>query len=235
MTKSKIHFDVLPGEQKDVWKLLSPVSKMGFVLYGGTAVALHLGHRHSVDFDFFSSQQFAKEDIKRLLPFLDRGKVTQDSKNTYTIITATNVKISFFGGIHLGRVGTPLTMPGTTLQIASLDDLLAMKLATIFNRIEFKDYFDISAMLQNGMDLSKGLSAARSLYGNQFQPSIILKTLTYFEGGDLELLSEKDKKVLVNAVKNVTTLQEIPILSYTLYAESAQEDAVSPCGCTPCH
>ncbi len=234
MTKLKIYFDVLPDAQKDVWKLLSPVSKMGFVLYGGTAVALHLGHRHSVDFDFFSSQNFEEQTLTKLLPFLNYGKIEQNSENTYTIITETNVKISFFGGIHLGRVGTPLTMPGTAIQIASLDDLLAMKLATIFNRIEFKDYFDISAMLQNGMDLSRGLSSAKAMYGNQFQPSIILKTLTYFEGGDLYLLSKKDKNVLLNAASKVTTLPKAHILSYTLYDERAQEETVAPYGCSPC-
>lgn len=217
MTKFKIYFDILPDEQKKIWPLLSPVSKMGFVLYGGTAVALQLGHRSSVDFDFFSSQNFSNKDIKNMLPFLEGGKVEQNSKNTYTIVTETNVKLSFFGGIKLGRVGIPLKMPDNKIQIASLDDLMAMKLATIFNRIEFKDYFDISVMLQNGIDLSKGLSSAKAMYGHNFQPSIILKTLTYFEGGDLDLLSELDKCVILEASRKVDKLPESSIISYDLY------------------
>ena len=46
------HLDILPEEQRICWSLLNGVSEEGFVLYGGTALALRLGHRQSVDFDF---------------------------------------------------------------------------------------------------------------------------------------------------------------------------------------
>ena len=49
------HIDILPAAQQEIWPLLAPASALGFVLYGGTAVALHLGHRTSIDFDFFKS------------------------------------------------------------------------------------------------------------------------------------------------------------------------------------
>jgi len=47
--------DILPKPQQQTWPLLAPTPQLSFVLYGGTAVALHLGHRTSVDFDFFRS------------------------------------------------------------------------------------------------------------------------------------------------------------------------------------
>lgn len=47
------HFEILPSAQIQLWKELQPLKKLGFVLYGGTALALRLGHRVSVDFDFF--------------------------------------------------------------------------------------------------------------------------------------------------------------------------------------
>ena len=50
------HFSILPVAQKQLWEKLSPAGELGFVLYGGTAIALRLGHRVSVDFDFFSEK-----------------------------------------------------------------------------------------------------------------------------------------------------------------------------------
>ncbi len=48
--------NVLPPAQQTVWNMLQASQKLNFVLYGGTAIALQLGHRISIDFDFFSSQ-----------------------------------------------------------------------------------------------------------------------------------------------------------------------------------
>jgi Nucleotidyl transferase AbiEii toxin, Type IV TA system len=48
--------DVLPAAQKEIWTSLAPAPHLDFALYGGTAIALHLGHRASVDFDFFRSE-----------------------------------------------------------------------------------------------------------------------------------------------------------------------------------
>lgn len=49
----KTYYDILPPEQKSLWPSLHKLSELGFVLYGGTAIALQCGHRNSVDFDFF--------------------------------------------------------------------------------------------------------------------------------------------------------------------------------------
>jgi hypothetical protein len=47
--------DILPAAQKEIWASLAPAPHLNFVLYGGTAIALQLGHRESLDFDFFRS------------------------------------------------------------------------------------------------------------------------------------------------------------------------------------
>ena len=54
--------DVLPVAQKEIWTSLAPASGLKFVLYGGTAIALHLGHRESLDFDFFRSAPLNKDE-----------------------------------------------------------------------------------------------------------------------------------------------------------------------------
>jgi hypothetical protein len=75
---------VLPAAQRLLWSELAQVPKH-FVLYGGTAVALHYGHRSSVDFDFFTSEPVNPEDLMRSLPFLRGGKPVRVSANTLDV------------------------------------------------------------------------------------------------------------------------------------------------------
>ena len=144
--------EILPDSQKEVWSLLKPAVKMGFTLYGGTAIALQLGHRQSVDFDLFTDSKLNESAILRKMPFLKRAQVIQASENTLTMaypVDKEQVKISMFGGIAFGRVGAPLIANGNELPVASLDDLMATKLKVILQRAEKKDYMDI-AELQAG-------------------------------------------------------------------------------------
>ncbi|MGH8632776.1 MAG: nucleotidyl transferase AbiEii/AbiGii toxin family protein, partial [Burkholderiales bacterium] len=69
----------LPPEQKRLWPELRPGVNLGFVLYGGTAIALHLGHRPSVDFDFFNDRDLEKDVLRASFPFMERATVLQDA------------------------------------------------------------------------------------------------------------------------------------------------------------
>jgi hypothetical protein len=205
-------FDILPEAQKELWLKLSPCKDLGFVLYGGTAIALQLGHRFSVDFDFFSHlplDEKKENELLTALPFLKDSEMIQSMSNTRSYMTGTNVKFSFFGNICLGRIGEPLTTNDGVLQLASLDDLMAMKLATILKRVESRDYKDIAAMLRNGASLEKGLAGAAALYGKQFSPSESLKAMTYFQGGDLDNLLQADRDVLLLAARTLP-MREMP-------------------------
>ena len=70
--------DILPAAQRELWPELKPVQQHGFVLYGGTAIALRLGHRQSVDFDFFNSQPVDQATLRAALPFLRLSTVRQE-------------------------------------------------------------------------------------------------------------------------------------------------------------
>lgn len=94
---------------------------MGFVLYGGTAIALHLGHRESLDFDFFRSGALDKDQIRAELPFVRDAAILQDAPDTLVILAqrpAGSVKISF-GGIKFGRVNDPVPTCDGTLYYSS--------------------------------------------------------------------------------------------------------------------
>jgi hypothetical protein len=129
MSTFQPRFEILPPAQIQLWKELQPLNTLGFVLYGGTALALRLGHRVSVDFDFFIEKKLKHAEIKNTLPFLSKATVIQDEPNAFSaIVSYPNfapgyVKVSFFGDIGFGRVGTPQASEDGIMQVASLDDL----------------------------------------------------------------------------------------------------------------
>src|SRR5256885_2939640 len=192
--------DVLPPAQKEIWPQLAPAPDLSFVLYGGTAVALHLGHRVSIDFDFFKAEPLEKARIEASFQFVRNARTIQEDENTLVVgvsMPSGPVKVSFFGGLALGRINDPLQTRDVVLLVASLEDLLATKLKAILDRAEAKDYRDISAMLRSGMSLSKGLAAFQVMFGGE--PAQALRAIGYFEDGDLASLSLADRTTLTNA------------------------------------
>lgn len=99
------------------------------------------------------------------------------------------------------------------LYIASLLDIAVTKMAVIQKRAEIKDYLDIDALLQHGVDLPTALAAGRVVYGRHFNPLITLKALSFF--GDLPTLSAEVKERLAAAVEAVD-VTNLPVL--TAYA-----------------
>ena len=211
------NFEILPLNQKTLWPKLKPASELGFVLYGGTAIALRLGHRESVDFDFFSSRPFNHEAIFSAMPALSDAMVIQEEPDTLTLSldpmdpSQNALKVSFFT-IGSGRVGTPQWTSDGVVLVASMRDLMAFKLKVLVQRIEKKDYLDIHVMIENGLSLQDGLSCAKALFGKAFQPSEALKTLTWFKGGDLADLSAEIKQSLIHAVNAVEEIPPAPLL-----------------------
>lgn len=65
--------DILPPAQRALWDELVEIPPV-FVLYGGTGLALRLGHRQSEDFDFFSNESFRPDELERRIPFLHRSE-----------------------------------------------------------------------------------------------------------------------------------------------------------------
>jgi hypothetical protein len=214
MNSFALKLNVLPPAQSRLWPELRQVPG-DFVLYGGTAVALWLGHRASADFDFFSTEPFAPSELHAKLPFLAQSTRLQSMPNTLTVGLDRGgpVKISFFGGLHLGRVGNPERALDNGLALASKLDLAATKARVITERAERKDYLDMAALLESGITLAAALGAARALYGEQFNPMITLKALNYFGDGDLPQLPDSVKQFLSSEAAQVKTIPEIRRLS----------------------
>jgi len=189
----------------------------------GTAVALRLGHRHSIDFDFFTEKPLDREQLGRAFAFLRNAEVIQDRPDTLSVLAPIregSVKISFFGRIDIGRSGIPECTSDGVVEVASLLDLLATKLKVMQQRIEAKDYFDVAAILRTGIRLEEGLASATAMYYTSFQPSEAVKALTYFEGGDLANLTEADRKLLTRTVADIRGIPTMGLASRSLSARS---------------
>jgi len=215
-------FNILPPAQQVLWPELSGTINLDFVLYGGTALALRLGHRQSIDFDFFSEKPLDYKKISEVFPFIQRASVLQASDDTYTLQVPAmedSVKISFFGCIDFGRVANPDLTEDENLWVASSLDLLGTKLKVILQRVESKDYIDVAALIQTGISLAQGLAAASTLFGKVFSPIDCLRALEYFDTPELSRLPVSVKKTLKLAVQDVLSigkLPEIPVVSKSL-------------------
>lgn len=182
--------DILPTAQRRLWSELAELPG-AFVLYGGTALALHLGHRQSVDFDFFANDTFDPDTLFAATPFLLGARVIQKAANTLGCLVDRGgpVQVALFGVPALPRLLPPLRTPDGAARIASLLDLAGTNAAVVQKRAEAKDYLDLAALLdRGGVDLPTALAAAKALYGDQFNPLITLKALCYFEDGNLSTL-----------------------------------------------
>ena len=192
--------DVLPEAQRALWPALGDLPD-SLVLYGGTALALRLGHRSSVDFDFFSSEPLDGDALLER-PCLAGAEVLQREPDTLTVSTRPSgrvgrVKVSFFGGIDTGRLGEPQRADDGVVLVASLLDLFGAKLEVLLQRVAARDYLDLAAILRAGVPLEDGLGAAAALYGHRFPPMEAVKTLAYFDEGDVAEVDPATRRYLV--------------------------------------
>ncbi len=164
-------------------QVLGKIRKTGvldrFYLAGGTALSLILGHRKSVDLDFFSSRFPKTEILLAKLKSLNPEIINQD-KGTLDLYI-DGVKISFLK-YDYPLVGDFLEFDG--VKIASLSDIACMKLSAISSRGSKKDFIDLYFVLEKE-SFSKLLSLfQRKFKGVDYQMAHILKSLVYFEDAE---------------------------------------------------
>jgi len=185
--------DILPESQRRLWPELDAVPSE-FVLYGGTGLALHLGHRASEDFDFFSSAGFDPDRLRARLPFfrdLDPADpVTWVHRKRDNLEAFVNrggvVKIAFFGGLDTRhRIEDPRRAAGSRLRVASLVDLAGMKMRVIQVRGSWKDYVDIHTLVLHGIDVPTGLAATKAI-DRGFDPITSIRALQFYGDGTLD-------------------------------------------------
>lgn len=231
----KPHLNILPPEQAQLYHEIAG-SLDSFVLYGGTALALQLGHRVSVDFDFFTPDAIIPEELYASLAWLENSQVIQRSRNTLTCLVARAgkpIQVSFFGGIDFGFLNTPLQPEATRINVASVLDIGASKLRTIIARSSYKDYVDIACILKAGVALETLLSGAKSLFSNKknefFSVDLALKALSFFDDLDRPL-DEEFKQIILPKIRslNIKAIQLLPVLAPTFSGPAESDEHSTP-------
>lgn len=185
------------------------------MLYGGTAIALHLGHRRSADFGFFGNRPFDPAKLVADIPFMTAATITQREPNTVSGIVDRGgpVRLSFFAVPRLPRLSPPLIARDNGLQVASLLDLAGTKANVVQLRAEAKDYRDLDAILRDGrVDLPTALAAAQAIYGAAFNPQITLKALSHFADVNLSRLAKATRDRLAKAARDAD-LDRLPAIT----------------------
>lgn len=182
-----MHGEILPEEQQNCLRLVGPAADaLGFHLAGGTAVALHLGHRQSIDFDWFC-EQFPERPEELADAFRDRGvDVAISSLARHTLHgTVGGVRVSFL--MFRAPLLEPLVAcPTYGCKLASLADLAAMKLLAVSQRGTKKDFIDVAA-LGRRLTLPQMLECYRTKFGIS-DVSRVIAGLCYFDDAEADPL-----------------------------------------------
>ena len=204
------NLSVLPPPQLQLWPELSS-TPAHFTLYGGTALALRLGHRISVDFDFFTNEPFDPEELANAIPYLSGSERVQVAPNTLTCRIERSAGpvglVSYFGNLGYGQAAQSVQPKGVAIHVASLLDIAGTKASAVQRRAETKDYLDIDALISHGIDLSSALAAAYIVFGPNFNALITLKALGYFD--DVPTLHSEIRARLTAAIASVD-LEKLP-------------------------
>jgi hypothetical protein len=202
----------LPKKQVNVLKALGPhMASKGFYLAGGTALAIHYGHRISIDLDWFSAQ-----------PFEDSLLLAQALRNTGLDLEIEQVSPgTLHGSIHGVRVTFlqyqyPMLKPvqhwkDMNCDIASLEDLACMKLSAIAQRGARKDFCDLYALGKTSFSLTEMLGFYQKKFGIRDIGSV-LYGLVYFDDAENERMPRmlwhvnwrEIKKTILEWVKSVS-------------------------------
>ena len=196
----------LPAPQRTVWDQLG-LTRDRFVLYGGTAAALHAGHRESLDFDFFSSEPLDAQRRGELLEHFQAPRTAVHQEAAHTLgfdlgPSGAAVRLSFFGNLRMPRLALPLAAPAGP-RVASALDLAGFKLAVAYKRHQENDVADLAALLALGETLPRAVGAMRRLYGDQAPVAAALSALPWFAGrtpSPQGALTETRRRVIERAV-----------------------------------
>jgi hypothetical protein len=208
----KYSTDGLPIKQISVLKSLgNQASSKGFYLAGGTALAIHLSHRISVDLDWFTPHAFADGMI--LAQSLRNSNVNLDIEQVSPGTlhgSVKGVRVTFL------QYQYPLLKPleqwnEMSCQLASLEDLACMKLSAVAQRGARKDFCDIYALGKGAFSLSQMLSFYQKKFSIRDIGSV-LYGLVYFDDAETERMPrmlldvtwKEIKKTILGWVKEIS-------------------------------
>jgi len=175
-----MHTDILSLEQNVLFPYLKRFQR-SFYLVGGTAIAIHLGHRRSIDFDLFTFSDLRKSRIKRALleiPF-KQVPIFEDYDQLHLFIN--EVKITFFSYPY--KIEHPIKID-SILSIPSLLSLAAMKAFALGRRSKWKDYVDLYFIIRDFYSIEEISVEASKIFTQQFSEKLFREQLAFHKDID---------------------------------------------------
>ena len=155
-----------------------------YILCGGTALAIQIGHRKSEDLDFMMWRKSKTEK-----PEVNWNAIERELKEKIGEIENFNmlgfdqvefvvkgVKFSFFVSDNLSPVTAPIDYIGN-IRLADIESIMAMKIEVMLRRMKFRDYYDIYCILQEGYSIHKGIEKALNLSRHRLSSKNIIVML----------------------------------------------------------
>ena len=173
-----MHLNILNKNQVDLLNFIS-LFKREYYLVGGTAIALHIGHRESIDFDLFKLSSLRKNDIyKKIFTSKLNFKFGYENYEQLNLII-NEVKFTFFSFPH--KIPTNSEIKGI-IKMPDLLTLAAMKAFALGRRAKWKDYVDLYFIIKGYHSLTEISEKAKELFGEMFSDKLFKMQLGYFKG-----------------------------------------------------
>jgi hypothetical protein len=175
-----MHIQIFNQNQTALLPLVKQFKKE-FYLVGGTAIALHIGHRRSIDFDLFKYSPIKpKSLIQTISSFVSEYVITRRVTEQLNV-TINHVKFTFYQ--------YPFKINATEkfediLRLPNLLDLAALKAYAMGRRSKWKDYVDIYFILKDHFSIQQISERTSELFGQLFSEKLFRAQLSYFDDID---------------------------------------------------
>ena len=180
------HKEILNDKQIDLLPLIGEF-KREYYLVGGTAIALYLGHRRSIDYDLFKfSALNRKKNLDKIQSHDYKPIITWNAADQMNLIV-NEVKLTFFQ--YPFQIKADNVFDGI-IRIPDLLDLAAMKAYALGRRSKWKDYVDLYFLTYEKFSLNEISTRASLIYGDLFSDKLFRSQLSYFE--DIDFSEEVD-------------------------------------------
>ncbi|MEK7189381.1 MAG: nucleotidyl transferase AbiEii/AbiGii toxin family protein [Patescibacteria group bacterium] len=182
-----MHKEILTKTQIQLLPLAAKFIK-NFGLVGGTAIALQIGHRRSVDFDLFALKQFDNASIRKIV--IENGqkidKALKDEAEQFTFLV---------NGVQFTFLYYPFNIKFSEkfeniFKMPNLLTLAAMKAYALGRRAKWKDYVDLYFIINKYHSIEKIVNKGKEIFANEFNERIFREQLGYFD--DMDYSEEVD-------------------------------------------
>jgi len=189
-----MHKEILSEEQLKILPLIKNFSS-DFGLVGGTAIALQIGHRSSIDFDLFTRSTLNHDRIrKEIRDFYEIKSILVEEPNELTLVVE-GVKITFLN--YPFEINYSVGFEDV-IKMPDVLTLSAMKAFALGKRAKWKDYVDLFFILKI-YGISEIVNKAKSMFGSEFNERLFREQLSYFDDIDY---TEKIDYVVENYVSD---------------------------------